>query len=131
MFILSNTNIDSSELKSLLSPVNNESSYKIYFEDTFKFTVTLNDAKIWLTRSDESLAEYEVEDINRVTSLLGDAPKSLFILELSSEPESSNLGIEICFKIGKKWEILVDDIYEDIYTYNDIKKMHENGQGFE
>jgi len=60
-----------------------------------------------------------------------DAPKSLFILELSSEPESSNLGIEICFKISERWEILVDDLYEDIYTYNDIKKMHEDGKGFE
>jgi hypothetical protein len=93
--------------------------------------LTHDNAQIWICRQDGLLEEYEEEDLISVKEKLNYSPRCLIVLELSSDVGSSGLALQFAYKFGKKWNMVVDDLYEHIYTYSEIESLYTKGSSFE
>lgn len=74
-------------------------------EDAKGVRVVLNndDATIWICRDDRLPDEYEEEGLALVKDKLKAVPRSLIIIELSSQLGSSDLAIKFAYALGRKW----------------------------
>lgn len=127
MNVLASDNIKQSDYINFLKKIGAE------LEDQTGIKSVLYDdnAQIWICREDGLLEEYEEDDLIFVKEKLKDTPRCLLVLELSSDIGSSDLALHFAYKLGKKWNVVVDDLYENVYSFSEIESFYEKGSSFE
>ncbi|MDY6992802.1 MAG: hypothetical protein SVR94_09400, partial [Pseudomonadota bacterium] len=71
--------------------------------------------------------EYETEDIQKLHNALGESPKTFICLDISRNPGSGRLAIDVALAFSKQWYSIVDDLHENIYTNSDLQFLQSNG----
>lgn len=126
MNVLSSEDIQQSELSQYL--VENGAEVDKFREN--KSVLRKGESIVWILREDQLLKEYEEEELEKVTMSLNSTPKTLIVLELNSDVGSASLALDFLYKLGSKWDIVVDDLYDHIYSYSEIKKLFVSGESF-
>jgi len=127
MSYLSGDEINQSDFNMFLS----ELGVDVNLNDSSKSTWSCDEGHLWISRDDDLVQEYEDGDINAIKNKLNATPKSIYLVELSDEVGSSQLAIRFAYKFGMKWSIVVDDLYENTYSFSDIETIYKDGKGFE
>jgi len=127
MNLLSSDNIDQISYIDLLKEIGAE----LEDQGGTKSVLTDGNAQIWICREDKLLDEYEEEDLVSVKEKLKAVPRCLIVLELGSDLGSSDLALKFVYAFGKKWHVVVDDLYEHVYQFREIENLYENGESFE
>jgi len=85
------------------------------------------EGQVWIDLVENAIDEYEPEDIEKLHDALGASPKTFICLEISRNPGSGQLAIFIAKVFMKQWYSVIDDLYENIYTSDDLHSLQRNG----
>lgn len=126
MNLLSSDNINQISYINFLKEIGAE----LEDQEGTKSVLKNGNAHIWICREDRLLDEYEEEDLVSVKEKLKAVPRCLIVLELGSDLGSSDLALKFAYTLGKKWNVVVDDLYEHVYQFREIESLYENGRSF-
>lgn len=123
--IISTSNISNVELKSFAVslgglPVPQEKS---------NFVISDGDGSVWLGVQPPELmsALYDDEILNDWNQALGGKPVSIIELQIGHSDKSYQLYLYIALKLGERWNLILDDIDENILLYPQlVKKYRDN-----
>ncbi len=85
---------------------------------------------VWIGIDNTPLEDFERHELDVVTRLLGDTPRTLISLEISWSSGSQQLAIRFALAAAKHWPCVVDDGYDRIYTPQQLEEMHQTGATF-
>jgi len=83
--------------------------------------------QVWIELVENAIDEYETEDIEKLHDALGASPKTFICLDVSRNPGSGRLAIDVAEAFSQRWHSVVDDLYENIYTSNDLHSLQRKG----
>jgi len=83
--------------------------------------------QVWIDLVENALDEYEPEDIEKLRDALGASPKTFICLDVSRNPGSGLLAIDVAEAFSQRWHSVIDDLYENIYTSDDLHTLQGNG----
>jgi hypothetical protein len=82
--------------------------------------------QVWINIVENAIDEYEPEDIKKLHNILGAQPKTFICLDISRNPGSGRLAIHIAEAFFQQWHFVIDDLYENIYTSDDLRSLQNN-----
>jgi len=85
------------------------------------------EGQVWIDLVENAIDEYEQEDIEKLRNALGASPKTFICLDISRNPGSGRLAIDVAKAFSQHWYSVIDDLYENIYTSDDLHSLQRNG----
>jgi len=123
VYLVTNETVKSQELSSFLKSVDAIIDEK----NEAKGYVLNGDGQVWIDLVENAIDEYEQEDIEKLRNALGASPKTFICLEISRNPGSGRLAIDVAKAFSQRWYSVIDDLYENIYTSDDLHSLQRNG----
>ena len=123
VYLVTNETVKSQELSSFLKSVDAIIDEK----NEAKGYVLNGDGQVWIDLVENAIDEYEQEDIEKLRNALGASPKTFICLDISRNPGSGRLAIDVAKAFSQRWYSVIDDLYENIYTSDDLHSLQRNG----
>ncbi len=123
VYLVTNEAVNSQELTMFLKNINAAIDEK----NEAKGYVLNGKGQVWIDLVENATDEYEPEDIEKLRDALGTSPKTFICLDVSRNPGSGRLAIDVAEAFLQRWHSVVDDLYENIYTSDDLHSLQRNG----
>ncbi|MEK8020956.1 MAG: hypothetical protein VSS75_029140 [Candidatus Parabeggiatoa sp.] len=123
VYLVTNETVKSQELTTFLKRVDAIIDEK----NEAKGYVLNGEGQVWIDLVENAIDEYEPEDIEKLRDALGASPKTFICLDISRNPGSGRLAIEVAEAFSQRWYSVIDDLYENIYTSDDLHFLQRHG----
>ncbi len=85
---------------------------------------------VWISIDNTPLEDFDQQELDVLTRLLGDIPRTLIGLEISRASGSQQLAVRFALATAERWPCVVDDTYGKIYTPQQLEEMRRTGATF-
>lgn len=96
-------------------------------EEQANFVISDGAASVWLGIQPRIMTTglYDVETLNDWEKALGEKPRSIIELQLGHSGLCYQLYVYIVYRMGKKWQLILDDIDDSIVTYSEVVDKYQ------
>ena len=82
---------------------------------------------VWIFLNPEGLDTLPEDVVRLVTDKLGASPRSTIVLELSSEPGTEALVIDVAITFAELWPAVLSDLEKMTLTLDDLRRVRRAG----
>lgn len=96
-------------------------------QETASFVINDQETDLWVAIQDSEFASefYDDETLKAWSKSLGGDMKTIIELQLDHTPLCKQLYLYVAYKLGEKWNIVLDDVDDSVVGYSDLVSMYK------
>jgi hypothetical protein len=126
LLLFSNTEIKREELIDFLE----QSGAIVTPDDIFAGRISRGDQHIWIGMDSTVIRDLEIDQLEPLERELKGKPKTCIVIEISSTSSSEQLAIDFACIFMKRWPNTVGDLYDRLYSAQQLSELQKANKGF-